>query len=286
RNVSRMLGRDEVMPLLRSPEPADMVEGLLALCQQSALPEAHGLAVAVYAPLSPAAQAAPLSRAGVSERGRMALRSMGGWATRVSGEATLLIRGPGEREKLRKARSRHEQEQRAQAQLATLPEEPAYSPDRPSRPRPLDLGESLDEQAQRAREERSARLGAPAPRPASREPLPPSMFLGEGGYLPSPPLERRVDLSDTPGMAALGRASRPLGAAASPVDMTIGERVRQSFGRAFGTFTSIGRRRLLRRPPPSAMPPRRRQQGLSYRRQRPPFPFLLLGLLVSLVALL
>jgi hypothetical protein len=54
-----------------------MVEGLLALCKQNSLPEAHGIAATVQAPLSPAARAAPLSRAGVSERGRLALRAIG-----------------------------------------------------------------------------------------------------------------------------------------------------------------------------------------------------------------
>lgn len=284
-NLARMLGRDEVMRLLRSPDPADMVEGLTSMCTQNALAEAHGLAVAICAPLSPAAQASPLSRAGVSERGRLALRSVGGWAARLTGEAALLVKGPGERARLRMAQSRREQTRREQEQLTRAPEEPPYSPAPPSQPRPLDLGPALDEQVEQARQERHlGRLGAAPRRGESRE-RPPSMFLGEGTYLPTPPPARRVDLSDTPGMAALGRNARP-SAAPSPVDLTLGERVGQWFDRAAGALTGISRRRRLRRPPPSAMPQVRRQQGLSYRRQRPPFPFLLLSLLVSLVALL
>jgi len=68
--------------------------------------------------------------------------------------------------------------------------------------------------------------------------------------------------------------------------MTLGERLAQPLARVGAALNGIGHRRRLRRPPPSAMPQVRRQAGLSYRRQRPPFPFLLLLLLISLVALL
>jgi hypothetical protein len=116
--------------------------------------------------------------------------------------------------------------------------------------------------------------------------MPPSAFLGEGGYVPAAPPDRRIDLSDTPSMAALGRNTRPAGAPPSTIDPTIGERLSQPFTRVAGAFTSMNHRRRLRRAPPSALPQMRRQQGLSYRRQRPPFPWQMLLLLVSLVALL
>jgi hypothetical protein len=283
-NLARLLGRDEVMRLLRSPEPSDITAGLLALCKQNALPEAHGLAVAICAPLSPAAQAAPLSRAGISERGRVALRTMGGWAARVTGEAALLIKGPGGRDRARKAAARREQERREQAQLSRPHIEPAHSPTPPPPPRPLDLGSSLEDQVAQARAARPARMGQPAPRPIAREEVPPSTFLGEGLPMPPAMAERRVDLSDTPGMAALGRHARV--GQPPPANATLRERLAWSLARTAGALALIGHRRRLRRPPPSAMPPRRPQQGLSYRRQRPPFPFLLLLLLVSLVALL
>jgi len=43
-NLSRLLSREQVMRLARSPAPSDMVEGLLTLCKQNAMPEAHGIA--------------------------------------------------------------------------------------------------------------------------------------------------------------------------------------------------------------------------------------------------
>src|SRR5262245_21804560 len=43
-NLARLLGQEEVLRLLRAPEPAAIADGLIAICKQSALPEAHGIA--------------------------------------------------------------------------------------------------------------------------------------------------------------------------------------------------------------------------------------------------
>ena len=93
-NLARLLGQDDVLRLLRAGDPAEIADRLAEFCKQNALTEAHGIAAAVRPPLSPAAQAAPLSRAGISERGLVALRGIGGWATRVTGDAALLVKGP------------------------------------------------------------------------------------------------------------------------------------------------------------------------------------------------
>ncbi|HEX9371665.1 MAG TPA: hypothetical protein VF897_11705, partial [Roseiflexaceae bacterium] len=280
-NLAQLLTQEDVLRLLRSPDPTDIAEELLAICGQNNLSEAHGLSALVCPPLSPAAQAAPLSRAGISERGRNVLRSFGDWAGRVTGEAALLVRGSSAQAQRRKAEARHEQDRREEARLAEMPEEPPYRPAPPERPRPLDLGEPLADRLARERQERRRRLGAPPVRPPEPDGPPPSTFLGEGDYAPAPP-ERRVDLSDTPGMAALGRAAAS-GAAPPDLSPTLGERIAQPFAQISSTITSMNRRRRLRRPPPSAMPKRRRA-GLSYRRQGPPFPWHLLLILALVIA--
>ncbi|MDQ2995809.1 MAG: hypothetical protein M3R61_01955, partial [Chloroflexota bacterium] len=284
-NLARMLGQEDVLRLLRAGDPATIMDRLAEFCRNQAITEAHGIAAAVRPPLSPAAQAAPLSRAGISERGLVALRGIGGWATRVTGDAALLVKGPAGRAQQRKAEMRIEQARREEASLIELPEEPPHRPN-PSMPlRPLELGEQIEQRLAREREERRTRLGAPEARPAEQGEPPPSMFMGEGGYLPSAPAEQRIDLSDTPGMAALGRNRRGAGNQ-PPLDPTMGERLTQPFTRMSSALGSIGRRRKLRRPPPSAIRSARRGEGLSYRRQRPPFPWQPLLLTVSLVALL
>jgi hypothetical protein len=284
-NLARALGQDDVLRLLRVGDPAEIADRLAEFCKQNALAEAHGIIAAARPPLSPAAQAAPLSRAGISERGMIALRGIGGWASRVTGDAALLVKGPAARTQKRKTELRVEQARREDARLGELPEEPAYRTDPIVQPRALELGDSLEERLAHEREERRTRLGAPAQRPPELGERPPSLLLGEGGYpAPNPP-DRRIDLSDTPSMAALGRNARTPGAD-PPLDLSLGERLTQPFSRLSGALSSMSRRRRLRRPPPSAIPNVRRGQGLSYRRQRPPFPWQPLLLTASLVALL
>jgi serine/threonine protein phosphatase PrpC len=285
-NLSRLLGRDDVLRLARLSDPESITDELAGMCKREGLTDAQAIAATHHAPLSPAAQAAPLSRAGVSERGWLALRAVSGWAARMTGEAVLLVKGSAAREQIRKDEARRERASREQAQLQDLPDEPRYPTQTAPRPRPLDMGEPLDERVGQARATQTVRLGMPAVRPPDETSLPPSAFLGEGSYAAPAPRERRIDLSDTPGMAALGRPYRSSAPEKSRYDMTIGERLAQPFARVGAALGGISHRRLLRQPPPSAMPQIRRQQGLSYRRQRPPFPYLLLLLLISLVTLL
>jgi serine/threonine protein phosphatase PrpC len=287
-NLARMLGREQMQNLLRAINPDEIAEHLIDVCKQNALPEAHGVIVSARARLSTAAQAAPLSRSGMSERGRMLVQDIGNWVGRMTGEVVLMVR-PDQRDKQRKAEIRQAHSQREQAQLAQVPDEPPPMP--APVPMPLDLGEPLDERVEQERRERQpqrAPLGRPQPRPID-EALPPSVLLGEGEYgqvMPPPPRERRVDLSDTPGMGAPRTRAQPADDRSLPLAPTMGEQLLRPFEKVSGALTDYGRRRRLRRPPPSAMPKVRRRPGLSYRREGPPFPWLLLLLLVLSVALL
>jgi serine/threonine protein phosphatase PrpC len=280
-NLARMLGQEDMQRRLRSLDPTDISDGLVALCQQNALPEAHGLALVAAPPLSPAAQLAPMSRAGISERGRVAARTAGAWVTRMTGEATLLLRSQARTNK-RRTESRIAQGQRDQEQMSKLPEEPPPAPRSIPPTQPLDLGETLEQRMELERQERRGRLGAPPRRAVETGDTPPSAFLGEGAYTSAPAPERRIDLSDTPGMATMGRAYRS--SEQPPIEPTLGERIAEPFARLAGAVTSAGHRRRLRRPPPAAMRQGRRGQGLSYRRQGPPFPWHLLLILALVVS--
>ncbi|MEM8535344.1 MAG: PP2C family serine/threonine-protein phosphatase [Chloroflexota bacterium] len=287
-NLSRMLGRDDVMQLLRQADPVSAIKEINTICKDNSVAEAHGLVLFIAPPLSPAAAAEPLSRAGITERGRMLVQSVGDGVSRMTSEIGLMFRS-GDRAKQRKTAMRHEHAQRENEQLHTMPDEPPPMPSTTISIPPLELGESLEERVEHERREQGSQLGAPPPRPIDSG-LPPSAFLGEGAYYAPPlPVERRVDLSDTPSMAAVGNpkrvASQPEVAPLS-LDMTWTERALQPFEKLADTITKSNRRRRLRRPPPSAMPQVPRRPGLSYRREGPPFPWLLLLLLVTLVALL
>ncbi|NJM09312.1 hypothetical protein HC891_28525 [Candidatus Gracilibacteria bacterium] len=93
-----------------------------------------------------------------------------------------------------------------------------------------------------------------------------------------------MDLSDTAALAASARPYRSRYELRPLVDMSIGERLMLPFQRLGNAADSALRKREIRRtsaPPP----PRVRPQGLSYRKQNPPFNWLLL-LGLSLVVII
>jgi len=200
-----------------------------------------------------------------------------------TGEVALLLKGSRARDQRKRADSRIAQARREEAHVAQMPEEPPYQPDPPPRTRPLNLGETIDERVLGERERRRTRLGAPPRRVTEHAGTPPSSLLGEGEYTHAP-ADRRIDLSDTPSMAALGRSYRPGSGQPSGIEPTLGERLARPFRRAAGGLSAATHRRRLRRPPPSAMSQPGRRPGLSYRRQGPPFPWAVLVITVLVVA--
>lgn len=279
-NLAALIEQPAALPVLRAPTVADVAEGLATLCANHQLSEAHGLVVMLRPAISPAAQAEPLSRTGITEHGRAALRRVVGWASRASGDAALLVRGVSPRAQRQRATARLERSRREQEQLAALPEEPPYSASPPPAARPLELGASLGERVDNERASRRTRLGAAPLREHEDAPPPPSRLLGEGEPFAQPGGERWIDLSDTPGMATLGRSYGQRGADAPAP--TLGQRLTQPLHQIADTLSGMSRRRKLRRLPPRALP--RRGGGLSYRRQAPPFPWQWLALLVLVIA--
>ena len=158
--------------------------------------------------------------------------------------------------------------------LYTMPAQPAHSPAPPSRPAPLDIGESLGERYARSREQ-------PARAPLRSENLPPSVFLGEAD--PGADSPRRIDLADTQALSQ-GRPYQPRYIHRPLVDMTWKERLALPFYRLRIAVDERLRCPRARRPAPPRPIPRR--HGLSYRRTRPPFPWALLAILSLVVAAL
>lgn len=274
-NLSDLLSRDEVTRLLRAAEPDDTVAGLTELCRHHQITDAHGIVAMTFARLSPAAQASPFSAAGVNERARLALSGVAERLARAGADLVWLLRGPVEREARKRAeitRARLAEEER---RLLHPYEEPTYSADPPPVPRPLDLGEPLSVDA--------APRSSSTARSSPQMPVAPSALLGEVSFRDTPAPERVIDLSDTPGQAIVSRYARQK------------RRNTMASARPFedrsNPFTRLGdavTRRLRPRPgpPPRSLPRQHRSSGLSYRRQNPPFPWLLLLLLISFISLL
>lgn len=274
-NLSDLLSRDDVTRLLRTAEPEDTITDITEWCRHHQITDAHGIVAMTFARLSPAAQASPFSATGVNERARLALSGVAERLARAGADIVWLLRGPAEREARRRteaARARLAEEER---RLNRPYEEPPYSAEPPPAPRPLNLGEPL-------RNNTNHRSSSNA-RSSLQTPVAPSALLGEVSFRDAPAPERVIDLSDTPVQETFGyrmRMKRPGTLSSSPVV--------EGFSNPFARFGSAITRRLRPRPgpPPRALPRQPHSAGLSYRRQSPPFPWLLLLLLVSFVSLL
>jgi hypothetical protein len=267
---ARLLGREEIDRLLRLQDPDAVIERLLQIAGQHDMADTHALVIDLQPPLSPAAQRAPLSPAGVGEHGRLAVRTLRGWIAGFTGEAALAVR--------RRRRPGKAEEPAPPDPLYTMPEQPQHSPNPPSLPTPIDMGEGLSDRYRRSRQERERRQPkAPAP----DGDLPPSAYIGEGVY-PAP--SRRIDLGDGPALAAEARPYRSRYELRPLVDLTWGERLALPFQRIGLAIDEAWRGRRMR--PKTPPRPVVRGQGLSYRRTRPAFPWLLLLGLVLVVAAL
>ncbi len=275
-NVGPLFSREDIARTLHFQDPEAAAESLHTLCRQHAVREAQAIIIEVLPPLSPAARNAPLSPRGVGERGRLVLRSLGDWFSGLTGEAVLTVRGSTAR-----SRSTDDDEPPTESAdpLKTLPPQPTYSPNPPPKPRPLHLGESLAEREEREERERRKQ------QPRRNAELPPSSFLGEGTYPNVAPTQRAIDLSDTPALAASMRPYRPRREVRPLVDLSWGERLLLPFQYLATALEAVPRRMRARRVAPPSKPVIR-GQGLSYRHQKPPFPWLLLFIISALVTIL
>jgi hypothetical protein len=263
-NLSRLLPREQVEQLLRFHDPAAAVEQLQSLCQQHGLADAHALALELMPPLSAGARARPLSPGGLGERVALMGRLAGDWLGGLSGEAARLVRRP--------------KPPRVEARGAAVSPDGLLVDPAPL-PRPINMGAPLPETA------------APQIEPPliGEVELPPSAFLGER-LDHEPGGKRRIDLSDAPALDAAASPFRPQFERRPFVDMGWGERLLWPVQRAVNSVARarreplfLGRQRYKPRQQPPFQPVAR-GKGLSYRRQSPPFPWLWLVLLVSLVS--
>jgi hypothetical protein len=273
-NLAPILDRDLVFRLLRSGDLASASSELGEIARVAAIGDAHALFVGVY-PIIPANIGdQQRSAGGIAARGRVVLRTVEDLIARAGSEIVLTLRGPMERIRLRRNQGRITREAAEQQRLYELPEQPMHSPDPIAKPRPLDLGETLDERLSQERESRRSKIQAVTSRPIERR-LPPSAMLGEPSYTTSGQPERRIDLGDpTP---------KP---GKQPVEPAFRDQPQGTLGR-LNTYFARGRReRRLRQPPPRSAQQSQRIPGLSYRRETPPFPWVWLITLTCLVAVL
>jgi hypothetical protein len=280
-NIGRLLGKGQAEQLICFADAATVAEGLYELCRRSHLPEAHAVVIEIMPELSAEARHAPLSPAGVSERGKLAAGRLGDWFSMMGSEARRTL----QTEKARPAATVATAEP-AEPRKELLPppdemdfSEPPFIP--PAAPVAVVLenaqnGETLIDRVPVGDE----------------DPLPLSAFIGEGAYggIVRPPAikrDRRIDLGDNHGVP-VDFAALPKKAA--PPSPGIVERAtlpaRAVVVGLLGGIANIPRRTQRRAFDVQPRPLRTKVRGLSYRRERPPFPWINLLLIFGVLALL
>ncbi|HEY0607229.1 MAG TPA: hypothetical protein VGD58_30200 [Herpetosiphonaceae bacterium] len=263
-NVVRLLGKHEAEQLICYADAASIAEDLYGLCRAANLPEAHAIVIEAVPGAAPEVHDQPSQPAGLpepqAEHGAVTSR-LGGWLGRGS----------------RGAKSRSNGSALPSGETAAVLQEQAVAAVAPA---PASNGQT------------SAPLTLMDMLPvADVMPLPPSAFLGEGDYggMVRPPAvprrNRQIDLSDNTGMP-VDFAALPRKPAVPPP--TMGDRMLMPVHALFATFMG-GLANVPRRTARPAEPkPAQglRLKGLSYRRQRPPLPWLNIILIVGVVALL
>jgi hypothetical protein len=276
-NVARILGKSQAEQLFAFGDAPAIADGLYELCRRNHLPESHAIAVEMTPELSAAAREAPLSAAGVGERSKLAVEHLSGWvASRVGG--------------------RRQGEQADEAPDVTTPGPTDWAE---YEQHPLAVQSSaLHSREATAPIAAQSTVAVPGVVPGSlldRVPvgdpdvLPLSAFLGEGEYggIVRPPAikrERQIDLGDNTGtpmdFAALPRkAQQPPTGMVEQATMPLRSAVVHMLG-----GMANRRRRTTMDVQPRA--PRTKVRGLSYRRERPPFPWVNLVVLLVVVVLI
>jgi hypothetical protein len=258
-NLARLLSSEQTRATLRQPDADGAIEHLYTLCEQHEVRDAHAIAIRLQQPL-------PAVR-----KPRQSSGLLGGAASPWQRLTTWLmsrVRATGES---RPADEEPEAPEAPARPTAETFEPPPLTPPFPPKPQPIDIGEELQERREREDAER----------------LPPSAFLGEGGYPEHEvPAEsgHPIDLSGLDDLAGrVPEPFKPRHERRPVVDMSVGERVLLPFSRLGSFFQSRPTRRPLRPPRPRPTPHRGQYFG-----QAPPragFPWMLVVLMLLVLVL-
>ncbi|MBV9788736.1 MAG: hypothetical protein JOZ51_11210, partial [Chloroflexi bacterium] len=263
-NIARLLGKQQAEQLVGYSDAATVAEDLYGLCRAANFPEAHAIVIEAVPGAAPEIHDQPPQPTTLPEPAPAATTGrVGGWLGRGARGAKARTNGSAP------ASGETAPVLQEQAVAASVPASAPGSNGQAAAP--LTLMEMLPV--------------------ADVLPLPPSAFLGEGDYggTVRPPAvprrNRQIDLSDNTGMP-VDFAALPRKASVPPP--TMGDRMLMPVHALFATFmgglANVPRRttRPVEPKPAQGL----RLKGLSYRRQRPPLPWLNIILIVGVVALL
>ncbi len=274
-NIARILSKSQAEQLLSFGDAATIADGLYELCRRNHLPESHAIAIEMTPELSAGARQAPLSPAGVSERGKLAVEHLGDWMSSRIGFRQPAPDAETQATPTSETTDWIEQEQHPltihSSSLGSRESNAAVAVQTPSIPG-IVPGSLLDR----------IPVGDP-------DIVPLSAFLGEGEYggIVRPPAvkrERQIDLGDNTG-TPMDFAALPKKPQAQPAGIVEQATLplRSAVVHVLGGMSNRRRKAVIDAQP---RPLRTKVRGLSYRRERPPFPWVNLLILTVIIAAL
>lgn len=262
-SLDPVVGRNEFTRLLALPDGGAATEALLALCAAGGVTDAHGVMLRALPGVVGAVAHQPARRSGG------AMRAVQRRISHTTAEIALVLREPFMRRSRAREMVRIERDQAEVARLNRPPDEPGFSASPPSVPRPVDIGESLDDRVRQLLPDRTP----PRYARGDDDSLPPSAYLGEPAYA-----EQVFTQSSAWGDEPTEGARRTSASSDQPLGIPRSRLMRQ--------LRDGARRRRARKVPPRAIARLRVNEGLSYRREQPPFPWIPLFLTIAVVAAL
>jgi hypothetical protein len=267
-SLNPLLDRTVAQELLAEHDPATVLDQLAVYAEAAGLKSMQSLAICCISQQERNARQPSSGRNGPRAWSQALGRSATDWFEQIRASAGGSLRG-------RRPPTRRRNENEAPT---APPPAPTYSVNPPPRPLPIDLGESMEQRYSREQSEQaSSRQGLVGEQLSS--------YLGEGGYMPPPRPQRRIDLGDGPSLAAKAQPYKMRYEIRPAEDLSLMERLALPFQRARFRFNDATRRRLIRRREP-VRPSRPQVSGLSYRKPKPNTPWLLFLALSLIVTLL
>jgi serine/threonine protein phosphatase PrpC len=257
-HLAQVLSRAEVEHAIGMRNPEATLEQIYAITQAQQLTDLHALALLVHAP-----QAQQNINGEDKQPGR-------------PGRFASLSRPFGRKPNQKAITPPRNPEPSAPDPLKTMPDLPSHSPKPPSQPAPINVGESLGDYYEQLHAQATAHNRATPG-------LPPSSLLGEQPHPPTEGNSPPIDLGDGPALNASARPYRPRYERRPLVDLSWDEKLLWPFRRIGIFFEDTLANRQARRPSKQQYV---RGQGLSYRKQRPPFPWAIFFTLAVVVTIL
>ena len=261
-SLNPVLDRETVSHILRLVHPTKMVQALREACQSLQVGNAHGLCMVLDADVAEETKPATGSFSSITQQLMLARGNTGLWLNNLVKWVRGLLLG-SEDSRFATSMKRWRNITREETHRATRPPpEVPYKVNPIPRPAPIDVGESIEQQVQKQAEARMVRTAEPAP-------TSPRVIDAVDVEVPSTPVDTDY--------------KRRYGG----VHVRVTEPIR------YGDFLgSVLQGLFVWRWFPKRNSDNRRMQsaaqgaGLSYRKQRPPFPWAMLSLMAAIVLVL